>query len=124
MTARRDRYQAEGAEAEFEPASRGRVLRNLRGIHSVRAMAQAESAALLSATNRVIDDTDVHQRFTAADIRSMHRLWLGDVYAWAGEYRRVNMMKDGFPFAAAGQVSSQMQLLERGVTEAMHALPV
>ena len=114
MAAQRDRYQAEGAEAEFEPGSRGRVLRNLCGIHSVRAMAQAESEALLGATNRVIDQTDVDQRFTAADICAMHRLWLGGIYAWAGEYRQVNMMKDGFPFAAAGQVPSQMQLFECG----------
>lgn len=114
MAAQRDRYQAEGAEAEFEPGSRGRVLRNLRGIHSVRAMAQVESKALLVATNQVIDQTDVHQRFTAIDICNMHRLWLGGIYAWAGEYRQVNMMKDGFPFAAAGQVPAQMALLERG----------
>ncbi len=101
MAAPRDRYHAEGVEAEFEPGSHGSVLRNLRGIHSMRAMAQAESEALLVATNRVIDQTDVDQRFTAADICGMHRLWLGGIYAWAGEYRQVNMMKDGFPFAAA-----------------------
>ena len=115
MASRRNRYRAEGAEAEFEPGSRGRVLRNLRGIHSVRGMAQAESEALLGATNRVIDQTDVDQRFTAAAICGIHRLWLGGIYAWAGEYRQVNMRKDGFPFAAAGQVPSQMQLFERGL---------
>ena len=114
MTARRDRYQAEGAEAEFEPGSRGRVMRNLRGIRSMRAMARAESEALLDATNRVINQTHIDQRFKTADICRMHRLWLGNLYAWAGEYRQVNMVKDGFPFAAANQVPSQMQLFERG----------
>jgi cell filamentation protein len=114
VAARRDRYLAEGAEAAFEPGSRGRVLQNMRGIHSKRAMAQAESEALLVATDRVIDQTDVDQRFTAANICGLHRLWLGGIYAWAGEYRRVNLMKDGFPFAAAGQVPSQMRLFERG----------
>ena len=49
MAAPRDRYHAEGVEAEFEPGSHGSVLRNLRGIHSMRAMAQAESEALLAA---------------------------------------------------------------------------
>jgi len=33
----RDRYEATGPEAEFEPGSRGRVLRNLLGITRVRA---------------------------------------------------------------------------------------
>lgn len=114
MAAQRDRYQAEGAEAEYEPGSRRRVLRNLQGLRSVRAIARAESEALLDATNRVIDETGVDQRFTAADIRSMHRLWLGHIYVWAGEYRQLNMMKDGFMFAAANQISRQMQILERG----------
>lgn len=46
------RYDAQGVEAEFEPGSRGRVLRNLLGIRSVREMQRAESEALLTATNR------------------------------------------------------------------------
>jgi cell filamentation protein len=44
----------------------------------------------------------------------MHRLWLGDVYAWAGEYRQVNIGKGGFMFAAAPLVSGLMTELERG----------
>ena len=30
-----DRYEAHGVEAEFEPGSRGRVLRNLAGVPSI-----------------------------------------------------------------------------------------
>ena len=30
----------------------------------------------------------------------MHRLWLGEIYVWAGEYRQVNMGKGDFMFAA------------------------
>ena len=41
-----DRYQATGPEAEFELGSRGRVLRNKRGIRRVGEMEQAESDAL------------------------------------------------------------------------------
>lgn len=108
------RYKAQGVEAEFEPGSRGRVLRNLAGIRSVRDMARRESEALLAATERLIDETAVDQRFTAADICRMHRLWLGEIYTWAGEYRQVNMEKGGFPFAAANQVSRLMHEFERG----------
>jgi hypothetical protein len=36
------RYEAKGIEAEFEPGSRGRVLRNLCGISGARAMQFAE----------------------------------------------------------------------------------
>lgn len=43
------RYEAQGIEAQHEPGSRGRVLRNRLGIRSARQMAQRESEALLAA---------------------------------------------------------------------------
>jgi cell filamentation protein, protein adenylyltransferase len=109
-----NRYQAEGPEAEFEPGSRRRVLRNLPGIRLAREMARRESEALLAATQRLIDDTRVDQRFAADDVCRMHRIWLSDIYQWAGEYRNVNMTKDGFMFAAAEQVPRLMREFERG----------
>ena len=108
------RYQARGAEAEFEPGSYERVLRNLLGIRSVRAMARAESEALLDATNHAIDATRADLRFTAADICRLHRVWLGHIYPWAGQCRQVNIGKGGFMFAAAHLVPREMELLERG----------
>lgn len=108
------RYEAIGPEAEFEPGSRGRVLRNRLGITSVRALQGRESEALLAATQRVIDEVAVDHRFTAADVCRMHRLWLGEIYEWAGEYRSVNVAKGEFMFAAAAQVPRLMQQFERG----------
>ncbi len=108
------RYEARGVQAEYQPGSRGRVLRNLLDIHSARAMAQRESEGLLAATRLLTDQTTVDQQFNAEDIRRMNRLWLGDIYVWAGEYRQVNMEKDGFPFAAADQIPRLMHDLERG----------
>ncbi len=109
-----DRYVAQGIEAEFEPGSRGRVLRNLAGVRSVREMTRLESEQLLVATERLIDETTVEQRFRAEDVRRMHRLWLGDIYAWAGEYRQVNMAKGSFMFAAATQIPRLMQAFQQG----------
>lgn len=109
-----DRYSAHGPEAESEPGSRGRVLRNRLGIMSARAMARTESEFLLAATQCMIDETQLEQRFTADDIRHMHRAWLGEIYPWAGEYRHVNMGKGNFMFAAATQVPRLMQEFERG----------
>jgi len=109
-----DRYAAHGPEAEFEPGSRGRVLRNLAGIRSVREMARRESEALLAATQRAIDETTLEKRFTANDIRHMHKLWLGDIYSWAGEYRNVNLSKGDFMFAPANRVPELMREFERG----------
>jgi len=44
----------------------------------------------------------------------MHKLWLGEIYPWAGQYRQVNLTKGAFMFAAANQVSRLMRDLERG----------
>ena len=108
-----DRYAATGAEAEFEPGSRGRVLRNLLGIRSVREMERAESAELVAATRKAIEETGADQRFTVDHIRHLHRVWLERIYPWAGQYRSVNISKGDFPFAAASQIPRLMENLER-----------
>jgi cell filamentation protein len=108
------RYDAVGPEAEFQPGSRGRVLRNRLAITSVRELERSESAALLIATQQIIDETRVDQRFTAGEIRRMHQLWLAEIYEWAGEYREVNIAKGAFMFAAAMQIPRLMQDFERG----------
>jgi len=109
------RYDPAGVQAEFEPGSRGRVLRNLLGITRARDMALAESQALALAQERAVEIYSEDQRFTSQDIRDLHRLWLADIYAWAGEYRNVNMAKGGFPFAAAPQIPRLMRKFERSV---------
>lgn len=108
------RYEARGTEAEFEPGSRSRVLRNLQGIRSAREMARRESEALFLATQQLIDSTELDHKFTAADICRIHALWLRAIYPWAGEYRQVNVAKGGFMFAAAGEIPRLMREFERG----------
>ena len=44
----------------------------------------------------------------------MHTIWLGRIYSWAGQYRQVNVTKDGFPFAAAAQIPKLMADFEAG----------
>ena len=80
----------------------------------MREIERKESEALLAVTERLIDETRVDQRFTADDIQRMHRLWLGEIYVWAGEYRQLNVSKGGFMFAAASQRPRPMDQLERG----------
>ena len=53
------RYDAHGPEAEFEPGSGGRVLRNKLAIRRVRDMEQAESEALLAAQEALLDRKSV-----------------------------------------------------------------
>lgn len=109
-----NRYDTSGlTEAQFEHGSRGRVLKNLLGITSKREMDSIEATRLAEVTDWAIRHFDVDHRFTSEDICQLHRQWLGGVYEWAGEYRQLNISKDGFPFAMAAQVPRLMQEFQR-----------
>lgn len=73
------RYES-GAEGEYEPGSRGRMLCNLLGIRRVGDMQFAESQALDAVQVWAIGNYDSHHRFSAADIRELHRRWMGGIY--------------------------------------------
>ena len=108
------KYQVAGSEAECEPGSGNLVLRNLRGITHPEGIDEAESVELVRTTVQVLEANDAERRFTADDIRYLHKLWLESIYPWAGEYRSVNMSKDGFPFASAYLIPQLMGELEDG----------
>jgi cell filamentation protein len=101
-------------EAQFEPGSRGRVLKNKLGIKRKREMDEAESIALKTATDKFIGMYDKEHRFTASDIRTMHKIWLGNIYEWAGEYRQVNVSKGDFHFAASLHIPQLMADFAKG----------
>ena len=108
-------YDASGlTEAQFEPGSQGRVLKNLLGIKSKRQMDEVEAEEQFRALEELIRIYDQDHRFTAGDVRRIHKIWLGSIYAWAGQYRRVNLSKGDFPFAVANQISRLMIDLEKG----------
>lgn len=108
------KYEATGLEAQAEPGSHGRVLRNRLAITRVRDMNEAESQALLIAQDAALDRYGPDHRFSAADVCDLHRLWLGPIYEWAGQYRNVNIGKGGFQFAHAPLIAGLMSELERG----------
>jgi len=101
-------------EAQFEPGSRGRVLKNKLGIKSKRAMDKLEREEQLRSIEELTHIYDRNHRFTVTDICNIHKLWLGKIYEWAGQYRQVNISKGDFHFAAAAQVPKLMVELEKG----------
>ena len=101
-------------EGQSEPGSRGRVLRNLLEISGRRQMDLIESQLLAYVVTALLQTTQKDHRFSAGDVRTIHRLWLGSVYSWAGQYRQVNISKGNFPFPPAAQVARLMTELEGG----------
>lgn len=76
------------------------MLKNRLGIKSSQEMDVAEARALERAMSNFIGSYGESHRFTVADLLALHKDWLGEIYEWAGEYRQVNISKDGFPFTA------------------------
>ncbi len=99
-------------EDQFEPGSQGRVLRNLLGLKTKRAMGAAESDEFLRTTNWAIRTYERDHIFIAGDICLLHHDWLKEIYIWAGQYRQVIMSKDDFTFAFPAQIPKLMLELE------------
>jgi cell filamentation protein len=108
-------YGETGIEGQFEPRSRGRVLRNLAGICRKRDMDRAEFEALLTSQTKYLQIIEPETRFTAELLCEMHRDWLGGLYVWAGRYRTVEMSKGGFRWPPAHLIETNMLRFERGL---------
>lgn len=102
-------------EDQFEPGSNGLVLKNLIGITTAEEMDKVEAEALELTVDQLVRTYAEDHRFTGSDICKIHKLWLGDIYAWAGKYRNVNISKGNFPFAAAMQIPSLMDALGKNL---------
>lgn len=111
-----DRYDTSSLiEDQYEPGSRGRVLKNKMGIKRKREMSRVETRELLNATKALIDTIDQDHKFTKADICNMHRLWMRNIYEWAGGYRQVIISKGDFPFASPAFIPDLMTQFEQDV---------
>ena len=91
-----------GPEAETEPGSRGRVLRNLLSVARKSEIDRIEHDALLRAQTKYQHDISQDTRFTSKLICGMHQDWLGKIYEWAGRYRTVELEKEGFRWPPRG----------------------
>lgn len=109
------RYALHAADNETQPGSGGLVLRNLAGITAVDDMNDLELGLLAQLYQSVLLDELPDRALSVADIKRWHRRWLGNVYAWAGQERSVNMSKGGFSFAAAGQIPRLLAGFEMNV---------
>lgn len=112
---KKDRYDtADLDEDQFEPGSRRRVLKNLLHLTSRREMDRVEGQEQVRTLEKLAMVYDKHHCFTAADVCRIHRVWLGSVYSWAGQYRQVNLKKDSFLFATAAYIPKLMEDFEGG----------
>ena len=78
-------------EDQYEPGSRGRVLKNCSHITRTREMDVIEAEQYTLVQLKLMGMYSREHCFSAADICTIHKEWLGDVYEWAGQFRIMNL---------------------------------
>ncbi|WP_323000061.1 Fic/DOC family protein [Castellaniella sp.] len=106
------RYHVSGWQNSYQEGSDGDVLKNKLGIVTRDDMDHAELMLLRKLYVDVLGQLP-QGPVTVRLIREWHRRWLGNVYAWAGYERSVNMSKGGFPFAAADRIPALLDDYDR-----------
>lgn len=87
------------SDEDFELDSNNAVLKNYLGIKTKKEIEALEEKELERTESELLTIFDENHKFTSEDICDIHDLWLADIYPFAGKYRRVDMSKEGFPFA-------------------------
>jgi cell filamentation protein len=100
-------------ENSFEPKSGNRVLKNLHGIKSKRAIDVLEFEALLRVQKEAIQTIREDQTITVAMIRELHRSVFSGLYSWAGEYRSVEVSKGSFAWPPSKYITQNLEELDR-----------
>jgi cell filamentation protein len=76
------------------------VLRNLRGLSDRQRLAEFEARSTHRRISELVDKP-LSGAFDLSHLKAIHRYIFQDVYAWAGEFRTVNISKGGHLFALA-----------------------
>lgn len=97
------------------PEDQHEVLPNLIGFTDLEDIAFVEFYGFTQAELTLATELTPRTRFTEKYIRKIHKMALGHVYNFAGNYRNVNLSKGGFPFAAARFLTQSMQAFEQEI---------
>jgi cell filamentation protein len=93
------------------------VLKNLRGLADPERLERFEARRTHRRLAELID-TPVQGSFDLAHLKAIHRYIFQDVYEWAGQFRTVNISKDGHLFGIAAFLGPVLQeVLEKLAAE-------
>jgi cell filamentation protein len=83
------------------------ILKNIPGIRDQRDLDQYEAAITLQRADEPLPEGSLGTRH----YRAVHRHLFGDVYRWAGSYRRVRISKGETAFCYPEHINDQMRAL-------------
>jgi cell filamentation protein, protein adenylyltransferase len=93
------------------------VLKNLRNIRDHFLLSRFEAEAT---SRRIIElvNSPLVDKFDLAHLQAIHKYIFQDVYVWAGEFRTLNISKEGHLFASSDFVATVLKdLLQRLAAE-------
>ncbi len=104
MSDRSEKYEADDPLFDDKHG----ILKNKLGLINEQELELVENEALI----RVYDQAAMHYRashqFTMQDVCRLHEMFLGDIFEWAGEYRRVDISSPDIRWCHAKFIEKEM----------------
>ncbi|TXT34633.1 MAG: cell filamentation protein [Planctomycetota bacterium] len=111
----RSRYDVTGnIESQYVDNAETVLVNRLR-ITDLTTLQVAEESALAKAYESLLREVKVDTPLTCDLIKHIHEAIFGELFAWAGRWRRVNISKPGVIWPAAAFLEQSMQTFERDV---------
>lgn len=104
MANKSDKYQADDPLFDAENG----ILRNKLGLTDEAKLEHAENQALIRAYDQAALSYSEDHAFTSKDVCNLHRLFLGDIFEWAGEYRTVDISSPDIRWCHAKHIEKNM----------------
>ena len=92
---------------------------NKIGSTSRQELEHYESYLLSIAYRRVLEKLKIFPEYylpvNSTKIKMLHKVIFTDLYDWAGEYRNINISKEGFPFPPHDMIEAEMKRLDKNI---------
>lgn len=99
-----DKYEMDDPDFDVEHG----VLKNKLAITDEQKLEHAENQALVQAYDTAALKYQETHTFSSDDVREIHRMFLGDIYTWAGKYRDIDISSPGIRWCHALFIEAQM----------------
>lgn len=117
----RDRYDVSGnVEAEYVDPDQT-ILVNKPGVSDLEKLQRLEEAGLATAYEKLLTEVRMGTPMTCELVRYIHACIFGDLYAWAGRWRTVNISKPGVTWPPPLFLDENMRRFEDNVLRRLPA---
>ncbi|PIR52920.1 hypothetical protein COU76_04050 [Candidatus Peregrinibacteria bacterium CG10_big_fil_rev_8_21_14_0_10_49_10] len=108
------RYSVGGSENEYMDVKQT-ILKNKRGIADLETLQLEEEKALARAYETLFEEVLSDTPITTELLLHVHQVIFGDLYEWAGRWRRVTISKPGVTWPPPDYLNNAMDVFEKDV---------